>query len=264
MNDYGNYYGFVRLFKDVAAMIRRQLFDPDALAKIVPEAKLAALGMMAASLNHELRNPLFIAKGRIESQLDNIERGLYPTSEHEAGQSRQALRSALDQLTRAMDIMQRFSDFAKPHAGLHREEAAIQGVIDDVLRLVSNELRMEKIVVDLSLNGEKIFANRRQLEEIFFNLIVNACHAMGEEGGELSIRAAQPNGRVVVEIEDSGPGIPKENLRRIFEPFYTTKGQKGTGLGLYITRQLVERNGGKISVRSRPGKGTTFVLEFKR
>ena len=87
---------------------------------------------------------------------------------------------------------------------------------------------------------------------------------MGDQGGELSLQAYSKNGKAIIEITDSGAGIPKEEQRLIFEPFYSTKGEKGTGLGLYITKQLVERNGGKISVHSKLKAGTTFTLEFPR
>ncbi len=261
-----NFFVAVFLLLLAYAIIRHRLFDVDALADIVREAKLSALGMMAASLNHELRNPLFVAKGKIESQLDAIGRNLYASSEEEAGRSRAVLESAHNQLVRAMDIMQRFSNFARPHADSQsKEEVGLREVAEDVLKLVSSEFEMKKIVVaDFSINGECINANRRQVEEIFFNLMMNACQAMGEGGGALGLHVSQPNDKVIVEISDSGPGIPKENLNRIFEPFYSTKAEKGTGLGLYITKQLVERNGGKISVKSKPGQGTTFALEFKR
>ena len=82
-----------------------------------------------------------------------------------------------------------------------------------------------------------------------------------KDGGELSVRAEQHNGTVQVEIQDQGSGIPSDQLSKIFEPFYTTK-ETGTGLGLYITKQLVERNGGHISVKSKLNTGTRFILKF--
>ena len=114
------------------------------------------------------------------------------------------------------------------------------------------------------LETSSVMVNRRHMEEILFNLMINACHAMGEHGGEIRIKAEKVNGSISVDVEDNGPGISKENILRIFEPFYSTKCEKGSGLGLYITKQLVERNGGKITVKSKLGQGTTFRLEFKR
>src|SRR3990167_8253756 len=112
-------------------------------------------------------------------------------------------------------------------------------------------------IVHVPEDGISIEANRRHMEEVFLNLVLNARDAMEETGGELSLAAKEAGEFVKIEIKDSGPGIPKENRDRIFDPFFTTKFQKGTGLGLYIVKQLVERNGGKISVKSKPGEGTT-------
>ncbi len=241
------------------ALIRYGLFDTEKLLDAFQREKLAAIGIMAASLNHELRNPLFIAKGKIESHLDGVERGFFPSD----ARHQSVLDAALAQLTRAMEIIERFSNFAKPRFTEKREKVVLKEIFEDVTHLVANEVENRKIRIEqVSTNGLSFTTNRRQLEEIFFNLTINACHAMTETGGEIRFNAYQPNGKLFIEISDTGPGIPKENKRRIFEPFYSTKGEKGSGLGLYITKQLVERNGGKISVKSKLGEGTKFTLAF--
>ena len=98
--------------------------------------------------------------------------------------------------------------------------------------------------------------------QILFNIIRNAGQAIGERGA-ITISAAQENSKLKIDIKDTGPGIPQDKLEEIFNPFYTTKDPgKGTGLGLFIVRQVVERNDGKISVASEVGKGTTFTLTF--
>ncbi len=244
------------------ALIRYGLFDAQQIADAFQREKMAVIGTMAASLNHELRNPLYIAKGTVETQLDRFERGI-PLAE---SKSQEVFRSVYSQLLRASDIMQRFSDFAKPFSARNdREYVALEKLTGEVKELVSNEFEIKKInfTHDL-LGGISVYVNRRQMEEILFNLMINACHAIGDKGGDIALKAYQPNGKVIVEIADNGPGIPKENLRRIFEPFFSTKADKGTGLGLYITKQLVERNGGKIKVKSKVGQGSVFALEFER
>ncbi len=247
------------------AMVRHGLMDIDSIVEILKVSRASSLGILASGMNHELRNPLYIAKGRIESQLDAIERQTAATVEEEAMKSREVLASALCQLCRAMDIMQRFSDFARPsRKKTEVETVPVRDVVEDVLALVSNEFELRKIRFDGSaLNGEFVRANRRQMEEVFFNLIMNACHAMEKIGGTLSVRSAREKGRVVVEVSDTGAGISKETQRKIFEPFNSTKEGKGMGLGLYITKQLVELNGGKIFVKSKPG-ATSFRMEFGR
>ena len=108
--------------------------------------------------------------------------------------------------------------------------------------------------------------DHRQLQEILFNLIRNAGQAIGQKG-KVTVRAerngAAGAGRVAIHITDTGCGIPPQNLQRLFTPFFTTKGEgKGTGLGLFVIKRLVERNEGTISVSSEVGKGTTFTVEF--
>lgn len=242
------------------AMIRYGLFDADIIAEAFQREKLMAIGTVAASLNHELKNPLFIAKGKAETFFDHMDRGLCPAD----AKSRLVVESMYAQLVRASDIMQRFSDFAKPfYNEVKKESVVISEVFNNVLQLVSSEFALNKIRVNqTSASGLSLKVNSRHFEEILFNLTLNACHAMEKHGGELTLHAYQPNGKVIVEISDSGPGIPKDLQKRIFEPFYTTKGSNGTGLGLYITKQLVERNSGKIKVDSKLGRGTTFKLEL--
>jgi len=100
-----------------------------------------------------------------------------------------------------------------------------------------------------------------QIQQVLFNIIRNACEAM-PKGGELRVsttRLAGDNGRVRVEVEDTGRGIPKEHLQRIFDPFFSMQ-REGTGLGLAISRKIVENHGGRIEVKSKPGKGTRFAI----
>lgn len=242
------------------ALIRYGLFDTERLTEAFQREKLTAIGTIAASLNHELKNPLFIARGKAETFLDQIDRGLYSTDT----KAKDVVASIQSQLARAGDIMQKFSDFAKPfYKETRKENVPVETAFKNVLQLVSAEFEMNKIQVDIvPADGLNAFVNPRHFEEILFNLMINACHAMSESGGHLKLNAYQPNGKVLVEISDNGLGIPKDKQKKIFDPFYSTKGANGSGLGLYITKQLIERNGGKIKVESKLGQGTTFRLEL--
>jgi len=121
-----------------------------------------------------------------------------------------------------------------------------------------------KLIQDIPTDLPPIHADHIYLEEILFNLIVNATQALkGAEKGRITISAEKVDQAVVVKIADNGSGMTSEQQQNIFKPFYTTK-EEGTGLGLYITKQLVEKNGGKITVTSKPGQGTTFMLTFQR
>jgi signal transduction histidine kinase len=247
-------------------MMRKDLFS---LAKFVEAAhrdKLAVIGTLATSLNHEIKNPLYIIQGLSESHLENLEENIYQNPEVAIQKSKEILSKTRDQATRAMEIMRGFASFAKQSVNeeAQLEDVSLDLVLDDIVPLVNHELELDKIqlVRQIPKGFLPIRADRHHIEEILFNLIVNSCQAM-KEGGEIRISAAQQNGCARVTIEDTGPGIAPDRLKQIFEPFYTTK-QEGTGLGLYVVKQLVERNGGKISVKSKLGKGTSFVMEFKR
>ena len=242
------------------SLTRYGLFDEEHLIAAFQREKLTAIGTMAASLNHEIKNPLFIARGKAETFLDQVDRGIYSADE----KTKEVVTSIQAQLARAGDIMQKFSDFAKPlHEETRKEKIVVREAFENVLQLVSAEFELNKIQVEvIPTNGLSIYANSRHFEEILFNLMINACHAMEKQGGQLKLNAYQPNGKVIVEVADTGPGIPRDQQSKIFQPFYSTKGANGSGLGLYITKQLIERNGGKIKVDSKLGQGTTFRLEL--
>ena len=140
----------------------------------------------------------------------------------------------------------------------------VEAEVDEVLLLVGHDLTLEKIEVKKDIQPElpPILADRRQLQEVLFNLIRNAGQAITPPGG-ITIRAQSRNGELRIEITDTGSGIPADKLEKIYDPFYTTKEPgKGTGLGLFIVRQIVERNKGRISLESVVGQGTTFFLNF--
>ena len=133
-----------------------------------------------------------------------------------------------------------------------------------MLALVSYDLKLEKIQVikEVPPDLPPIVVDRRQLQEVLFNLVRNAGQAILPPG-TVWVRARLAEGQVRIEIEDTGSGIPPDKLEKIYDPFFTTKEPgKGTGLGLFIVRQIVERNKGRITVESPIGKGTTFFLDF--
>ncbi len=249
-------------------MIRHRLFDIEQAVQAFQREKLATIGLLASSINHEIRNPLYAAKGLLE----NFKEGIGKKSVEEVTDR------TLSQIIRVLDVITKLNRFAKPsneEGGTRQGEGAkanIQEAIQNVLDLVSHEFELDKIHIknNLASNLPPVQADQRQLEEILFNLIVNACHAMTGQGtgderqdGILTLNSKLETNKLILEIKDTGTGIPPDQAKHLFEPFHTTKGDKGTGLGLYITKQLVERNGGKILLDSRNGYGTSFTLEFK-
>jgi signal transduction histidine kinase len=249
------FYPFVTAY----FMVRHHLFDVDDVIEAFQREKLASLGLMAASINHEIRNPLYIVKELLKSQIEFEKEGIQKKDPIEVAQK------ALAQTDRALEVVRKLSYFTRPTAQTEvTDSASVPRAVETVIGFAAHELKEENIAIrnELESHVPHVKADQRQLEEIFFNLIINACHAMSQ-GGELHISANHKNGRLFVTISDTGVGMGAKQLKNIFKPFYTTKTKTGTGLGLYITKELVERNYGTIQVHSEEGQGTRFILAFR-
>ncbi len=259
----------VPLAKTLAiAISNAQLFDE--LVKTQAEAaqreKLAVIGTLSAGINHEICNPLGIMKVQLESFMLDHEDGLLEGKDKAEIMERvqSILQVSLKQIDRATAITQKLSNFAKPSKAPKVETVSVAEQVDEVLSLVGHDLKLEKIQVEKQIAEglPEIVVDKRQLEEVLFNLIRNAGQAIVPPG-TITVRAKQKDQRIVIEIADTGTGISEKGLKKIFDPFFTTKEPgKGTGLGLFIVRQIVERNKGRISVESTEGEGTTFFLDF--
>ena len=171
------------------------------------------------------------------------------------------------QTKRAVEIMRDFSNFSKQSIDEnYRESISIKSVLESVLPLLryEAETRAIKISCEIPDNLSCVETDRRGLEQVMFNLIINACQAMKVPGGKILITAYElDQKRMRLIVSDDGPGIDAEKQKKIFKSFYTTK-EEGTGLGLYITKQLVERNDGTITVESEEGKGAQFIIELPK
>ncbi|MEJ2477038.1 MAG: ATP-binding protein, partial [Desulfobacterales bacterium] len=144
---------------------------------------------------------------------------------------------------------------------------SVNDALQSTLNLLGNELSLGQVELELELgeNLPLVAANPRHLQQLFLNLLLNAVDAM-PEGGPLKVRSeVDKDGWVRVDVADSGVGIPEENLDKIFDPFFTTKEPgRGTGLGLSVSFGIAEQHGGRITVQSRPGAGTTFSVFLPR
>jgi signal transduction histidine kinase len=251
------------------AVSNAQLFDE--LAKTQAEAaqkeKLAVIGTLSAGINHEICNPLGIIKAQCEAFLMDLEDGILIGKSPNDLMNRTStiMQVALKQIDRATAITQKLSNFAKPIKDPSSQPVSVTQEVAEVLLLVGHDLKLEKITFEQEIPDDLpvITVDRRQFQEVLFNLIRNAAQAIVPPG-TIRVRAKLHEGtHVRIEIEDTGSGIPPDKLGKIYDPFFTTKEPgKGTGLGLFIVRQIVERNRGRISVTSAVGKGTTFALEF--
>jgi len=250
---------------EAVAIGNAQLF-----AETAQNERRAAIGTLAAGINHEVGNPLNIINTKMQIYLMSMERGLYKDKEPQEiiEESRDIMKTCLRQTTRISDITKKLSNFAKPSKEFKPEVTDIEEQLEETLSVVGHELELERIGIKRNIQRPlpKIMADKRQIEQIFFNLIKNAGQAIKEKG-TIEIKAGisqEKNGRnVKIEISDTGQGIPGDKLQKIFDPFYTTKAPgKGTGLGLSIVRQLVWRNKGEIKVQSKVGGGTIFTITF--
>jgi signal transduction histidine kinase len=211
-------------------------------------AKLATIGELAASIAHELNNPLATVSLHVESMLGQ-------TAPDEP--RRQALKVVEQEIDRMANLVANLLQFSRRS----REQISTVDVreeIDKTLELIHFHLRKQRIAVVREFADELpvIQADRQRLRQLFLNLIINAGDAM-PQGGTLTIRVSATD-KVTVEIIDTGVGIAPKDLPRVMEPFFTTKPEgEGTGLGLPICRRIAKEHGGKLKIASEPGRGTT-------
>jgi len=225
--------------------------------QLIMSEKLAAIGEITAGVAHEINNPIAVMQGNLEVIRDLM------GSKAEAAKTE--FRLIDEQLHRISEIVTKLLQFAKPqeYAG-YAEQYDVADIVTDTLPLVQHLLNKTTITVEREYRASRlILMNRTELQQVLVNLMVNAIHAM-PDGGWLTLRTFdRDEGRrpgVVIEVADTGAGMAPDVMQRIFDPFFTTKRREGTGLGLSISQMLVTRQGGKLSVESELGKGTTFAV----
>ncbi|MFH1878514.1 MAG: ATP-binding protein, partial [Candidatus Omnitrophota bacterium] len=228
--------------------------------------KMAVIGTLSAGINHEICNPLGIVRGQCEMFLLNYREGHYKDLSPEGmlEKAQEIMEKVVNEIDRATAITRKLSSFAKPASGEIMDGVNAGKELDNVIALVEHDLRLDKIEIKKEFDGTLpgISADPKQLQEIFFNIIRNAAQAIHGKG-EIKITSRAAEGKVYIDISDTGVGISKANITQVFNPFFTTKiPSEGTGLGLFIVKQIVERNNGQIFVTSEEGKGTTFHLVF--
>ncbi|MBU1037494.1 MAG: GHKL domain-containing protein, partial [Candidatus Omnitrophica bacterium] len=236
------------------------------VSEAAQKEKMAIIGTLSAGINHEICNPLGIARGQCEAFLLNMKDGLYQdkSSEDLLLRAQQIMAKVIRETDRATAITKKLSSFAKPARG-DVELVDISEELDEVFGLVRYELRLDKIAFEKNIAGDlpRILVDKKQFQEVLFNLLRNAGQAI-DDRGRISVAAREAAGKVVIDIQDTGSGIDQDKIKELFNPFFTTKDPgKGTGLGLFIVRQVVEKNGGRIYMKdTKVGSGTTFTVEF--
>ncbi len=242
----GGLGGIVVVLKNITEEQRLQ-------AHLIQSEKLTATGRMAASLAHEINNPLQAIQGCLD---------LAQANPSNMEKQERYLTMAKSEVDRLATIVQRMLDFYRPASGA-RTVLNAHELVEDVLVFSYKRLQHAQVTarVEWEAASSAIEGNANQLKQVFLNVILNAVDAM-PTGGELVIRgqAIDQDGRwLTIDFTDSGTGIPEDQLEKIFEPFYTTK-TTGTGLGLGISHSIVVAHGGRLTVASTIGKGTTFTV----
>ncbi len=243
----GERLGRLILIEDVSQRVRLE-------DQMVQTEKLTSLGLLAAGVAHEVNTPLAVISNYIQMLAKQL-----PSDDPR----HTLIEKIVKQTFRASEIVNHLLNFSRTGA-TEFTEVNLNAVIEETLTLVSHPFRSARISVIKNLDPSlpPVLGSVNRLQQVFLNLFLNARDAM-PEGGMLEVRTAAQNGTVEVEVTDTGVGIPREHLNRIFDPFFTTKGSgRGTGLGLSVSYGIIKEHAGKIDVRSTPGKGTSFRLEF--
>jgi signal transduction histidine kinase len=216
--------------------------------------KMSSLGRMAAGIAHEINNPLAGILLYSSNMSKKVPQG---------GPLEEGLQIIIKETQRCKTIIQGLLDFARDKEP-HKIHADINEIMEKALSILENEFRLRHVRIEkhLAKNMVNTLLDENQIEQVFINLLLNAVHAIDEHGSiSVQSRMNPELDRITIEIRDNGCGIAEEDVKKIFEPFFSRK-VGGTGLGLAVTYGIVKNHQGDIRVYSKPGKGTTCVIDF--
>ncbi len=221
--------------------------------QLLHESKMASIGQLAAGIAHEIRNPLGLIRNYSYILKNNV------SDENKREKSINVIESSVE---RASDIIDNLLNFSRISSNEY-EKVDIRSLIDNIIVLENKILEKNNIHIDVRCPEDIIcFVSEESLKHIFINLISNSIDVM-TQGGLIKIVCKKNNNNILITFCDNGAGISEENLENIFDPFFTTKPiGKGTGLGLYVVYNEIQKHGGKINVSSKLGKGTCFKIEL--
>jgi len=218
--------------------------------RLVEQERFAAAGQFATGMAHEIKNPLSAIKTFAEYLPEKYQDPMF---------REKFFRIVQAEIDRINTIVRELLDFAKP-SPLQLQPIDVSQLLEDTLGLLSNQLLKQGVDVRRSFhdNGFTIQADPNQLRQVILNVLLNSLEAM-PSGGRLEVSTTVRDGQAILRVIDTGCGIPPEHQGKLFDPFFTTK-ERGMGLGLAIVKGVVERHGGRITISSRPGAGTTVEL----
>jgi len=243
----GKPVGYIFIVKDITERKKMEF-------QILQTEKMVAIGQLSAGMAHEINNPLFVISGRVELLL-------------EENSLNDKMRKELDvvrtQTDRIRNLADRLLKFSRYHPG-KAQALDINAIVESVIPFLNYQKWVEakvELVKDFATNLYPVMGDFNQLQEVFINLLMNAYQVL-PHGGKIVVKTRNliPDS-VEIRISDNGPGIPPEDLKHIFMPFFTTK-KEGTGLGLSICYNIIENHKGAINVETEVNKGTTFIIKL--
>lgn len=231
--------------------------------QLIQSQKLASLGELASGIAHEINTPLAVIGQEAEILLMSfVEPGL--AASEQAQDIRESLNQISVQVNRCGEITCKLLNFAREMEAIV-QETDVSGLVEDMVLLVEKDAGYDNIVIvrQYASNSSPVATDPSLLRQVILNLLNNAVQAVGRDGSVHVSTKFNSDGGASIRIKDTGPGIAKENLSRIFNPFFTTKPPgEGTGLGLSICMTIIQRLGGKIFVTSEPGMGAEFEVRL--
>jgi len=229
-------------------------------AQLVQSDKLASLGKLAAGVAHEINNPLAVILQKTGWLQDLLEEEEFQKSAN-GEEFRTSVKKIEEHVERARKVVHNMLGYAR-RMEPRLEDIDVNQTINQTVDILENFARTNNIDIQTDLAGNLPITagDQAQLQQVILNLVNNAIDAIGKDG-TVSIKSSRDPSHITVVIADSGPGIPESMQKKIFDPFFTTKSTgKGTGLGLWISYNIIEKIGGKLSLQSREGQGAAFTI----
>jgi C4-dicarboxylate-specific signal transduction histidine kinase len=247
--------GASKLARDITERKRTEEVLRQAQADLAHVSRVTTMGELTASLAHEIRQPISAAVTNAKTCLRWLGR-----DEPDVPEAREAASRIVNDVTRAADIIGGISSLFKKGSP-QRELVDVNELIREMIVLLRNEASRYSLSIrtELAEHLPKVMADRVQLQQVFMNLMLNGIDAMKGTtgGGELAIKSEADNGQLLISVSDTGVGLPPEQADQIFKAFFTTK-DNGTGMGLPISRSIIESHGGRLALIGNSGRGATF------